>query len=890
MNERTVPTAALFEQDSLAATRGPRERRRGELCRGRGTDLGGAIVTTPGVLMPRRPHRLIATAGALIVALVSILPVGATAAPADYSATSTQLAQDSFDRTLTGTWGNTANGLAWTSSTPTSLSVTGGSGIVALTPGSTVTNSLPAFTSTDVRSSFTVAAASSSAGLGASAAISARTVGDRGYSASVRFASGNKLTLKVERTGSGATTLLQETLVSKEAAPGTPFMVELQVTGTDPVEISARVWKSGTAQPAWQYTVTDSSASRITSAGALTIRSWSDTGNPKTSLQFLDVGATPLVKSAGTPSPSPSPTPTTNPTPTTSPTTAPAPSPSASPSPSPTPTPSPAPTTAPTATPSAVGALPIGQANYPVPSGALYVDDKGTESGTGTAASPYGSLQYAVTKAPAGSTLVLRSGRYHESVEVPFYKKLTIQNYPGEAVWLDGSSTISSWTASGTRWFTPWTVALDNRVSSTPGVDESSRFVDPAYPMSRYPEQVWVNGAKLTQVGSLGAVTATSFYVDAAAKRLYVGTNPSGKTIDASTLSSGLHIYGEGTTIRGIGVRRYANHLAAGGAIAAKVANITLENVMVQDNATQGVTAWNKGNVFTRITVSGNGLLGIGANKADNLTITNSRVDGNNSEHFKPAPVSGGLKITESVGVRISQSSFENNIYAGIWFDAYSKNMTISRNTLRGNTGSAVQIEAGANPLIVGNYLVENVGSGLRLINTSGSRVWNNTITGNGNRAIWLQQDSRDVSTSVWFTKSVQVRNNLIALPGGTNCPVIYDDISGSKLNASTLGLSFDNNLWYRASATSPERLTCLPNGSGTLQSTRTWSALQTVGWEKSGRLIEGAAPVDANYALTAAAKTTGAAASIGVPADVAALLGVTTGWRGIGPTSAVSR
>ena len=46
---------------------------------------------------------------------------------------------------------------------------------------------------------------------------------------------------------------------------------------------------------------------------------------------------------------------------------------------------------------------------------------------------------------------------------------------------------------------------------------------------------------------------------------------------------------------------------------------MTLENMVVNDNATIGIFFWGDGDTFRNLTVSNNGLLGIGGNKAPEL-------------------------------------------------------------------------------------------------------------------------------------------------------------------------------------------------------------------------------------------------------------------------------
>jgi hypothetical protein len=100
---------------------------------------------------------------------------------------------------------------------------------------------------------------------------------------------------------------------------------------------------------------------------------------------------------------------------------------------------------------------------------------------------------------------------------------------------------------------------------------------------------VFVDGVPQRQVASRAAVTEGTFHVDDGGDRLYLGTDPAGHSVRASTLSIGLTVYGAGSMVRGIGVQRYATPVPDKGALRALAPDVTLENVVVRDNATQGL-------------------------------------------------------------------------------------------------------------------------------------------------------------------------------------------------------------------------------------------------------------------------------------------------------------
>ena len=108
---------------------------------------------------------------------------------------------------------------------------------------------------------------------------------------------------------------------------------------------------------------------------------------------------------------------------------------------------------------------------------------------------------------------MLRAGSYHESVVIPDGKRLTLQSWPNEAAWLDGSSAVTGWAASGGRWVQDgWTVEFDASPTYTRGAPDNPAanwgFVNPSYPMAAHPDQIWIDGVAQRQVGSLAAVVA----------------------------------------------------------------------------------------------------------------------------------------------------------------------------------------------------------------------------------------------------------------------------------------------------------------------------------------------------------------------------------------------
>lgn len=96
--------------------------------------------------------------------------------------------------------------------------------------------------------------------------------------------------------------------------------------------------------------------------------------------------------------------------------------------------------------------VPETPANDPVAivTGAYYVATNGNDSNSGTAAAPFRSIQRAVDMAKAGATVYIRGGTYNQEIVLKNSgtagNVITITNYPGEKVIIDGTGFgYSSW-------------------------------------------------------------------------------------------------------------------------------------------------------------------------------------------------------------------------------------------------------------------------------------------------------------------------------------------------------------------------------------------------------------------------------------------------------------
>ena len=802
--------------------------------------------------------------GSFVVALVAAYAAAASllalappalAAPADYTS-SKVLVSDNFQRTSDAGWGSTSSGAAYASTSMSPLKVVDGKGTIRLNSGQGVTSTLPGVTSTDGLADVSVRIGElPSASHGVYTSLRQRASGGGFYSSTMRVDKDGKIALKIERsTASGLTVLLADKLVLEGAKAGTSYRFQFQATGSTVVELAARVWMSGGSTPGWQGVVTDSGSGRIANGGYAGISSYLSSKAAAMSIAYDEFSLSAVTsKSAPTSPEEPAP-----------------------------PAPEPAP---PVGTTGNVGSLPMGAAQYPVPSAAFFVAPLGTSAGTGTKADPYGSLGVALQKVATGATIVLRAGTYHESVEVPFYKKLVVQAYPGEKVWFDGASTLSNWSASGSTWQTGWGYAFDHKVSFSKGKDETSWWVNSKYPMAGYPEQVWIDGVAQTQVRNASEVAVGKFFVDSATKRLVIGVNPSGRRVEASTLQKAITVHGAGSTLRGFGIKRYATTMSQFGAISVEVDDVSLENMIITQNSTIGLFSWGQRPIFNKLTLTHNGSLGAGFNSSTGVTVKNSDVSFNNAERFNQAPVAAGIKTSKVTNSTFVGNLFEGNVdSAGLWIDEKGKNITIAGNRFTRNGTDGLGVEISVSLRIVNNVANENGGSGVRVFDAQNVEVWNNTVVGNVRDSLRIMQD--DGRPGQWdilyVNKAVSVRNNVVAF-GSTGCPLVVMDTM-SKMTGNQMGTSLAGNVYHRASVSSPSTFICWANGSAGLAQYKNLASFRTAtGQDAQSMEMIGAPIVAGDYTLTKAVMSSTATVPVVVTQTVADLMGVGPGWKGVG-------
>jgi PKD repeat protein len=226
---------------------------------------------------------------------------GATAtASGTVTVSSTSLAADTFQRTVSGGWGTADQGGPWTAwAGATRQSVAPGTGSLDLAVGANTGSYLGAVQQTSVDLTTTMSLSATPTGGGASVYVTGRRVAaNQEYRARLRFLASGQVMVGFTRLAGTSS----EALVGTEVAlpgtytPGTALTVRVQVSGTGTTTLAATVWPAGTAQPATAtLTRTDATAS-LQAAGSIGVAGYlSSTATAPVSVRVTRFSAVPAA-------------------------------------------------------------------------------------------------------------------------------------------------------------------------------------------------------------------------------------------------------------------------------------------------------------------------------------------------------------------------------------------------------------------------------------------------------------------------------------------------------------------------------------------------------------------------------------------------------------------
>ncbi|WP_344150458.1 right-handed parallel beta-helix repeat-containing protein [Kribbella yunnanensis] len=375
-----------------------------------------------------------------------------------------------------------------------------------------------------------------------------------------------------------------------------------------------------------------------------------------------------------------------------------------------------------------------------------------------------------VSAAAAGTTFCFAAGVHRISTTIRPKANQVLAS--ADRAVLTGSVPLTGWTADGDRWVVRGVLPA--------AYGKSGQCEDNKANICHLREQVFVDGAHLTRVASLASVAPGTFYADYAADAVYIGSNPTGHSVEMSKTATAIESGATGVVVRGLTIEHFASAPQAGALVSGPSWKVTANDV--RWNHAVGVMLVKANNTkVDRNLIHHNGQLGLGQYSSAAAAVTRNVISENNTDGFWAADwESGGIKSTRSSGT-VSGNVIKANRGVGMWADVADDGRVISGNKITGNAADGIRYEISRNGVIENNTITGNGfgtgrGSGTSLwdggginVNTStGVKIRGNSVSGNVN-GITIQSRTRGLGPwGAYVLRDIEVTGNTVTMTGGT--------------------------------------------------------------------------------------------------------------------------
>ena len=410
---------------------------------------------------------------------------------------------------------------------------------------------------------------------------------------------------------------------------------------------------------------------------------------------------------------------------------------------------------------------------------------------------PGQNIQAFVNLAPEGAVFLLGAGVHRLQTVSPKNNQVFIGEtgaiFSGARL-LTPSPSLGAWVASGqTQEGAPRGTVAD-------GTCRASQ------PRCGYPEDLFVDGARLLHVDSLAAGGPGKWYFDYAGDRVYMWDDPTGKLVETSVTAAAFTNSGTGVTIRNLIVEKYATPTQA--------AAVTLgPDSIVEDSDVRWNHAWGIKSLarseVRRSHVHHNGGLGL-AGSGDGILVENNE-SSYNGALYHPFWESGGSKWAFTRNLVVRGNFSRHNFGPGLWTDIDNYFALYEDNVVEDNERAGIFHEISFDAVIRNNTLRRNgtardlpgwaTGAGIEVTTSSNVEIYGNTLVDNW-QGITGIEDRRvpRVGSGGWTLMNLYVHHNTITttvdLAGGGRSGIA--ETSGQRTAfAESANNRYDFNTYY---------------------------------------------------------------------------------------------
>jgi hypothetical protein len=399
----------------------------------------------------------------------------------------------------------------------------------------------------------------------------------------------------------------------------------------------------------------------------------------------------------------------------------------------------------------------------------------------------------------AGTTYLIKAG-YHRMQSI---NPKDGDTYLGESgAILSGSKVLSSGlfvTASGFWKITGQTQSPLSRFGTCAS----------GYSGCDFPEELFVDGNRQIHVETLGELASGKWYFNYGTDEIYVGDNPSGHTIETSVTATAFNPTADFVTIDNLIIQEYASAVQYGAVYAEGTRGWTIKNSTIALNHGGAIRLGdNLRLIDSRIAYNGEiGVVGIG----DGVLLDNVEIDHNNGAHFDYGWEGGGTKFVQTDGLVVRNSYVHDNEGPGLWTDIDNVNAVIEDNQVADNfgVGGSTASTAGIfheiswaaiirRNTVTGNgfpYDTYGWGAGILVASSRDVEVYGNTVSGNGDGIVGIQQNRGSGTFGAHEIENLWVHDNIVTMDQGWS-GLLHSEGGDVTYYDGTRNNAFDNNTY----------------------------------------------------------------------------------------------
>ena len=371
-----------------------------------------------------------------------------------------------------------------------------------------------------------------------------------------------------------------------------------------------------------------------------------------------------------------------------------------------------------------------------------------------------------VQGAPAGSTFWFEPGVHRMTTAITPREGDSFHGGAGAV--LSGAKVLSSWAVDGDTW---------KATGQTQQGSVTAHSCAVGYPLCNRPEELFIDDVRMLHVASIGAVTTGTWHFDYDNDTIYIGDDPSGKTVETSFVNHAIWGNADNVTVKNLTVEKFANAAQTGAIWSERSGgdggNWLVEGCTVRLNHGVGIRvgygAVVKGNTVTR-----NGQMGVASVGGTGTLFEDNEISYNNEAGYDYGWEGGGSKFVGTDGLILRGNFVHHNYGPGLWCDIDNINTLYEDNIVEDNAHNGIFHEISYDAIIRNNVVNRNgldvgtssygwvYGAGIFVSNSPNVEVYGNTVEGNLNGITAVNQNRGTGAYGAYELKNLYVHDNTV--------------------------------------------------------------------------------------------------------------------------------